>query len=68
MATEGQCIQAKASGKGFDSARYLFVGKQDITRPERSFDPPELRFARQQPQRFLLVFENDAASVFEVAK
>jgi hypothetical protein len=30
MATEGQCIQAKASGKGFDGARYLFVGKPAV--------------------------------------
>ena len=30
MATKGRCIQAMVNGKGFDGARYLFVGKPAV--------------------------------------
>lgn len=47
-------------------ARYVFVGKEDIADAGHPSEPPELRFAREMPERFRPVFENDAAAVYEI--
>jgi hypothetical protein len=47
-------------------AKYLFVGKQDLSAPEKSFYPPELDAARAHPDVLTEVFDNPAAAVFQV--
>jgi hypothetical protein len=47
-------------------AKYLFIGKQDLSAPEKSFYPPELDAARAHPEEFTQVFDNPAATIFEV--
>jgi hypothetical protein len=49
-------------------ARWLFVARQDVAHPQRTINPPELAFARADPTRFRVVFENDAATIFQVIR
>jgi hypothetical protein len=47
-------------------AKYLFIGKQDLSAPEKSFYPPELDAARTHPDVLTEVFDNPSAAVFQV--
>jgi hypothetical protein len=47
-------------------AQYLFVGKQDLSKPKKQFDSPELLAARAHPEMFEPVFENQAAEIFKI--
>ena len=47
-------------------AQYLVVAKYDPAAPTQKLTPPELTFARQDPQRFVRIFDNEAGSVFRI--
>jgi hypothetical protein len=49
-------------------ARYILICKPDLTGAAEPEPPVELTFAEQDPARFHRVFDNEAASVFEILR
>jgi hypothetical protein len=47
-------------------AKYLLIAKADLTGLPEAPPPPELSFARDDPARFQMIFENDAAVVYRI--
>jgi hypothetical protein len=78
--TTGESIPRRVvplTNRGFDAdywiaqmrksgAMYIFIGKQDLSAPEKSFAPPELQIARSHPEVFGQVFDNQAAAIFQI--
>jgi hypothetical protein len=68
LTNEGADARTWLANLAASGATHLFVAKLDIAAHEKPANPPppEIAFAAARPERFVPVFENDAAVVYRI--